>query len=328
LSVNGQSSGSNITMTDVPTSLMARMRAHALHHWLLLGILVSIWGCAFLLIKTSLESLPPQAIVFSRLLVGFLVLVPLLAALRPSLPLTRQFAVLVLVMALTGNVVPFLLIAWGQEVVPSASTGILMAVMPLTIIVLAHIFVVEEPLNARKLTGFGLGFVGIVVLMGPGALKALAGDMRTLTHELAILGGAILYAANVIITRRLPSVHPLAVSGAVMFVGLCLATPTGLPATVSALDAASLRSLVAVLLLGMFPTGLATVLYYELIRRAGASFYAITNYLVPVMATVVGATLGRERLGLNVFIALALILLGIAVSRMTRKQARGAMQSS
>ncbi len=310
-------------MTDLPMGLIARMRAHALHHWLLLGTLVAIWGCAFLLIKTGLETLPPQAIVFSRLLVGFLVLVPLLVALRPSLPLTRQFSVLVLVMALTGNVVPFFLISWGQEAVPSATAGILMAVMPLTIIVLAHVFVVEEPLTARKLAGFGLGFVGILVLMGPGALRALSGEMKTLVHELAILGGAILYATNVIITRRLPAVHPLAVSGAVMFTGLCLATPTGLPVTLQALDGASFRSLAAVFLLGVFPTGLATVLYYELIRRAGASFYAITNYLVPVMATVVGATLGRERLGLNVFIALALILFGIAVSRMTRQKALG-----
>jgi drug/metabolite transporter (DMT)-like permease len=102
--------------------------------------------------------------------------------------------------------------------------------------------------------------------------------------------------------------------------------PLGVPATLHALDQASLRSVVAVALLGVFTTAIATVLYYELIRRAGAGFYAITNYLVPVMATVVGATLGRERLGLNVFVALALILLGIAVSRMAKQRAPGAVE--
>jgi drug/metabolite transporter (DMT)-like permease len=219
-------------------------------------------------------------------------------------------------MAATGNVLPFFLIAWGQTVVPSATAGIFMAVMPLTIIVLAHLFVVEEPLTAPKLLGFGLGFLGIVVLMGPGALLAVAGDMRTLVRELSILSGALLYSANVIITRRLPPVHPLAVSAAVMFVGLCFAAPLGARDFFQALDQASARSLIAVTLLGVFPTGLATVLYYALIRRAGASFYAITNYLVPVAATVVGATLGQETIGLNMLAALALILAGIALSRL------------
>jgi drug/metabolite transporter (DMT)-like permease len=305
---------------------MARLRAHALHHWLLLGVLVSIWGCAFLLIKTGLETLSPIVIVFARFFIASLVLAGLAAAMKPRFPLARSFFVSVLIMAVTGNVVPFLLITWGQEVVPSASAGILMAVMPLTIIVLAHFFVTEEPLTTRKLAGFSIGFLGILALMGPGAVKALSGDVRTLVHELAILGGATLYATNVIITRRLPAVHPLAVSTAVMFAGLCIVAPVGVPATLHTLGHASLRSVTAVILLGVFTTAIATVLYYELIRRAGASFYAITNYLVPIAATVLGGTLGRERLGLNVFIALALILLGIAVSRMTRQKAAGAAQ--
>jgi drug/metabolite transporter (DMT)-like permease len=305
---------------------MARIRAHALHHWLLLGTLVLIWGCAFILNKTGLETLPPAVIVFGRVLIASVVLSGLVVALKPRFPLSRSFFLSVLLMALIGNVVPFFLITWGQEAVPSASTGILMAVMPLTIIVLAHFFVTEEPLTAGKFAGFGIGFVGILVLMGPGAVKALSGDMRTLVHELAILGGATLYATNVIITRRLPPMHPLAVSASVMFAGLCVMAPLGVPATLHALDQASLRSVVAVALLGVFTTAIATVLYYELIRRAGAGFYAITNYLVPVMATVVGATLGRERLGLNVFVALALILLGIAVSRMAKQRAPGAVE--
>jgi drug/metabolite transporter (DMT)-like permease len=303
---------------------MARLRAHALHHWLLLGALVTIWGCAFLLIKTSLETLSPVVIVFARFFIASLVLAGLAVAMKPRFPLTRPFFLSVLIMAVTGNVVPFLLITWGQEVVPSASAGILMAVMPLTIIVLAHFFVTEEPLTARKLAGFSIGFLGIVALMGPGAVKALSGDVNTLVHELAILAGATLYATNVIITRRLPALDPIAVSVAVMLAGLCIMAPAGVPATLHTLGDASLRSLIAVVLLGVFTTAVATVLYYELIRRAGASFYAITNYLVPVAATVVGATLGRERLGLNVLAALALILIGIAVSRTAGPKAAAA----
>lgn len=313
-------------MRNDARSLSARLAGRALGHWLLLLALVAIWGCAFILVKTALESLTPQAVVFARLLIGFATLVPFLAARKPMLPLTRGMAGLVLIMAVTGNVLPFFLIAWGQMAVPSATAGIFMAVMPLTIIVLAHLFVVEEPLTAPKLAGFGLGFLGIIVLMGPGALLAVAGDLRTLVRELAILAGALLYSANVIITRRLPPVHPLAVSAAVMLAGLLFAAPLGLRDFLAALDEVSARSLAAVTLLGVFPTGLATVLYYALIRRAGASFYAMTNYLVPVAATVVGATLGEERIGLNMLAALALILTGIAVSRLNARRPAPAPQ--
>lgn len=307
----------------MPTTLTERLTQHALHHWLLLAALVAMWGGAFFLIKTSLEALTPAALVFCRLVVGFLVIVPAVVALRPKIPMTWRFFGLVILMSLTGNVVPFYLISWGQEVVPSSTAGIIIAVIPLTIIVLAHLFVVEEPLTARKLLGFGLGFVGVLVLMGPGAFAAMGGDLRTLVRELSILAGALLYSANVIITRRLPAVHPLAVTAAVMAAGVCFSTPLGLPAALRTLPAAQWESILAMALLGVFSTGVATIVYYELIRRAGASFYAVTNYLVPLCATVVGATLGAEPLGPNVLAALALILIGIAVSRTGRQRLLG-----
>jgi len=187
-------------------------------HWLLLASLVFLWGSSFLFIKIALVSFSPEGLVASRLIIAALVLLAVMLKAGRRMPREKRHWGWFVALAVTGNVIPFWLISWGQQGIDSGLSGILMAVMPLTTIVLAHFFVEDEPLNRFRVAGFGLGFAGIIVLMGPETLLELRGQGTSLLYELAVLGGALFYAVNAIIMRRRPKCDSLTASTAVLLI--------------------------------------------------------------------------------------------------------------
>jgi drug/metabolite transporter (DMT)-like permease len=207
-----------------------------------------------------------------------------------------------------------LLITWGQQRIDSGLAGILMAIMPLTTVVLAHVFVAGERLNRFKAAGFLLGFLGIVVLIGPSVLLELRGSGAVLLSELAVLGGAVCYAVNTIIARRRPESDALVVTAGVSLVACLIMVPasafTGLPD----LGQIPAEALIAVVILGVVSTATATVVFFKLITLAGPSFLSLINYLIPAWAVLAGMLFLGERPEWTALAGLAFILSGIALA--------------
>jgi drug/metabolite transporter (DMT)-like permease len=289
--------------------------------WVFLILLVAAYGSAFILIKLALTGVSPATLVFGRLSLGFLMLAPVAFFMRLRIPLHPRALKDMAAQAVLGFVLPFSLIAWGQEEVPSGMAGILMSLMPIMTIAFAHIFIPEEPLTRSKAAGFALAFVGTIVLIGPSALggfgttAADGNSVSKLLHELAVLAGAVCYAATAVVTRRAQPVHPIAGSVMILFIGALIIAPFALPGAIVEIKAASCPALGAVFLLAAFSTAGATIVYLLLIREAGASFFAVTNFLVPVWAAILGASLGMERLQPSAFAGLALVLVGVAMAQ-------------
>lgn len=293
------------------------MAARRVVDWVLLLALAAMWGTAFLFIKLGVAGVPPATLVAGRIALGALIL---LAALRwrgLALPPPGRAWAAFTAIAVVGNAAPFYLISWGQQTVDSALAGILMAVMPLTTLVLAHFFVAGERMTFWRTGGFALGFAGIVVLMGPAALSGLEHDLLA---QCAVLGGALCYAANSVLSRRLVVADFLVASAGVMVVATVLTLPAALWLDRPWTLAPPAGALAAIVWLGVGPTALATLLYFRLIASAGPTFMSIVNYLTPVVALAAGVLLLDERPGESALAGLALILLGIAVSR--RRAAR------
>jgi drug/metabolite transporter (DMT)-like permease len=280
---------------------------HLLRDWALLAALVAIWGSAFMFIKLGVATVPPATLTASRLALGAATLYAVMRsrglALPPPGPRWLSFAAL----AIVGNSVPFYLISWAQQVIDSALAGILMAIMPLATLSLAHFFVAGERMTANRALGFSLGFGGIAVLMGPAALAGLGGSLLAVAAQAAVLAGALCYAANSVMARRLIETDILVASTAVLIVATVLDRPWTL--TPSAGSAA------AIVWLGVGPTALATLLYFALIASAGPTFMSLVNYLSPMVALLAGVTLLGEQPGTSAVAGLGLILLGIALSR-------------
>jgi drug/metabolite transporter (DMT)-like permease len=219
-------------------------------------------------------------------------------------------------MSLIGNSIPFTLIAWGQIEVDVGVAGILMGVMPLMTLLLAHFFVPGERMTPRMAGGFAVGFIGLVALFGPEALLEFGGETSDLLSQLAIASAAICYATNTIITRRLGTLDPLVSATTVMWITSAIMVPAALWVDRPWILALSAGSIASTVWLGLFPTALATILYFRIIQRAGPTFLSLINYMIPVVALAAGAIVLDEDLVGTVLIGMALILTGLAISQL------------
>ncbi|MGH6944157.1 MAG: DMT family transporter [Geminicoccaceae bacterium] len=290
------------------------MTSRPLSHWLLLFALVAMWGSSFMLTRLAVTALAPSALVTLRMVVAAATLSTLLALGRRSLPGHARFWLFSVAIAVIGNCLPFWLISFGQQRIDSGLAGILMAIMPLTTMVLAHFFVAGEQMNGVKAAGFALGFAGIVVLVGPEALLELRGQGTELLYQLAALGGALCYAVHTIVARHRPPCDPLVAAAAVMLVGSLIMLPIGGPVVPSQLAEAPPVPLLAALALGLISTATAMVVFLRLVVVAGPSFTSFINYLIPLWALLLGMLFLDEQPRGTALIALILILGGIALS--------------
>jgi len=301
--------------------------------WALLALIVAFGGSSFVMIRSAVETMPPAAIAVGRLWIGAIVLYAIMRhagrRLPPLLirshgkPRLRRTWFWIIAVGIVGNTLPFFIFPWAQQYVESGLAGIYMAFMPIWTIALAFFFA-GESLTGRKLAGFGLGFVGVVILMGPEVLKgAMGADLRA---QGALLIATFLYAASAVLARRAPPIRPRVFAAGMMLVAALAATPALLFASFET-SQWSLTSMASVIGLGIFPTGLNGVLIIMLIRRAGAGFMALTNYITPLWAVAMGALIYGERLEPGAFLALAIILIGVAISQ-RRKNTGGAVSAT
>jgi len=191
-------------------------------------------------------------------------------------------------MAVMGNCLPFWLISWGQQGIDSGVAGILMAVMPLTTLVLAHILVEGERLAIARAAGFATGFAGIVVLVGPKAVLEVTGAGSDLLPELSVLAGALCYAVATIIARRRPDSDALVAATGVAIAASLIMAPVAMVNLSPAMSRIPAESLASIAILGVVSTALATVVYFKLIALAGPSFLSLINYLIPLWAVLIG----------------------------------------
>lgn len=279
-------------------------------------VLVALWGTSFMATAIAVDTIDPVAVVFYRLALGAVVLSLVVYARGDPLPLEWRAWAGFLVMAIAGNALPFFLISWGQQTVNSGVAGMIMAIMPLLTMVFAHYLVQGESLNRYKLIGFTLGITGVVLLLGP----VFEGGGREFWSGLAIFTAATCYAVNAILIKRLPRFSPMVGACGVLIMASLLMFPLWLIAA-PVNNNINQDSMVAVIWLGIGPTGIATIILFAVIERAGPTFLSTINYLIPVVAFLCGAWLLSEPVTWQHFLALATILGGIGVTRIRVKPA-------
>ena len=291
--------------------------------FLLLVILSAILGASFLLTEISIRSFSPLVVVAARLWIAALVLLGWLLFTGARLPGRGRHWYAIAASALFGNALPFSLITWGQVRVTPGITAIFMAVMPLATILLAHVYTRDERLNPAKVIGVLLGLVGVVVLVGPAHLNGIGHEWL---HQLAIACAALCYAVNAIVTKHLVGIPKIPLLSALLLIASLLMLPAMLlmPAQPSH---PSLAGSVAVLISALGPTALAALMIVIIVERQGASFLSQINFLVPLFGVIFAWIFLHELLPPSAWMALVLILLGVATTRFGASQGR-AVQAS
>ncbi len=280
--------------------------------WIGVFSLGLIWGGTFMVVAMALEGYGPITVATSRTTLGALTLLLLMRITGRRFPtLTPALGGSIILIGLLSTAIPFMLLSWGQQFVPSAFAGLSMAAIPLMVLPLAHFFS-DEPLNLRRFLGVCLGFSGALVLIGPGLLQL--GQGTEPLAQMACITAALCYAVSSILTRRCPPIDPVALAALTLLVGAALLLPImlmteGLP------EWQGTRPTLALIVLGLVPTALANLLRVSITRSAGSVFLTLVNYQVPVWSMVFGAWILSEALPLRFYIALTLILTGMAISQ-------------
>lgn len=284
----------------------------------LLLALAAIWGASFLFIKLGVEEVEPAVVVLGRIAVGFGVLVPLVLA-RGGRPDLRAMWVPFLVLGTLNNAVPYWLLAFAETRIDSGLAAVIQAAAPILTVVLATRIDPSQRARGLRLVGVGVGFVGVALLVG-------VQEGGQLVAALAVLGTATCYALSALYAgRAVRAFPPLDVTIGQLGVGLLLALPFGLAQLPS--EAPPAKAVAAIVALGALSTGVAYLLYFTLIARAGASRAILVTYLVPAFALVYGTVFLHEAVTASALVGLVLILGGTALGTGARLR-RGQMLDS
>jgi drug/metabolite transporter (DMT)-like permease len=263
-----------------------------------------IWGLPYFFIKLSVQELSPVVVAFGRVVLGAAILLPI-AWRRGALGSLGRHKAAIFAFALAEFVIPFSVISYGERWIDSSVTGILIAMVPLSIALIQRFFGVHERLGHWRILGLALGFIGVGVLLGFGTISGPLGWAGVGCMLIATLGYAI---GPLIIQRHLGGLDPfgplaasLLVASLVLLIPAVLAFPTRLP---------SAQTLASMAILGVVCTAVAMLLMFYLVGHAGASRAAVITYINPAVATLLGVWLLHEHLGLGGILAFVLILLG------------------
>lgn len=287
-------------------------------NWLLILSLGVIWGGAFMSMSLALEGSGPSWVAAGRLGFAALALLVLGAALGQPVTAIHKAGgarawLFVSAIGTVALAMPLTMLSWGQQFVPSAFAGVAMGTVPLLVLPLVYLFSPDEGIGPRRIIGLILGFLGLLVLVGPGAFAQSGGEM-TLWGQLACICAACGYAIGSVLTRRAPKMPPLALAAGTMSVAACLIVPFAY-ATEPLPETYTLRPALALLYAALFPTALGAIIRVRVITTAGSLFMNMTSYMVPVWAVIFGIAIMNETLPAQLYTALALILLGIFISQ-------------
>lgn len=287
-------------------------RTMAAREWALLLTLSVLWGGSFFFVGVAVRELPTFTIVASR--VGLAALALLLALRLAGLALPRDPRAwrAFLAMGLLNNAVPFSLIVWGQAHVASGLASILNATTPLFTVLVAHLLTTDERMTAWRLVGVAVGFAGVVLMIGPDALRGFGSDVLA---QLACLAAALSYACAGVYGRRFRAmgIAPLQTAAGQLVASSLVLVPVALlldrPWTLPMPGAGTWAAMVA---LAILSTAIGYILYFRILARSGATNVLLVTFLVPVGAILLGALVLDERLEARHFAAMALIGLGLA----------------
>ena len=275
-----------------------------------LSLLAFIWGWSFLFIKVAVAGMTPATVAAARIGLGMVVLLAVMRAKGLHLPTGRTWWRHFTVVALTGSAVPFTLLAWGEQHISSALTAVLNASTPL----FATLFVAAmlgDRLRGWQWAGLALGFAGVAVAAGVGGAD-LAGS--SLAGEAAAVAAGACYGIAMTYTKaHLVSIPPLVAAAGQLVMATVLLAPVALATSLSSGIALTPRRVAAVVLLGVFGTGIAYVLNYRSIAELGPTVASTVTYLVPVVAVSVGVLFLGEDFHLRLLAGGALTVAGIAL---------------
>ena len=276
-------------------------------NWGLLLLLSLLWGSSFFFYKILVATLPPVTVVLGRVGIAAIALNLWLLLGAARLPPDRWGRFVLL--GLLNNVIPFVLIAWGETRINSGMASILNATTPIFMVLVAHFGTHDEKLTWGKIVGIGCGIAGTVVLVGPAAFSGVS----AVWGEIAVIVASACYGLGGVYSRRFKDLPPLTAAtgqitgAAIVMVPLSLAIdhPWTLPMP-------GWEVWAALLAIALVNTALAYFVYFKMLASAGVTYISLCTFLIPIIALLLGAVFLHEAVTTQAIAGMAIIALGLA----------------
>ncbi|MEM1058453.1 MAG: EamA family transporter [Verrucomicrobiota bacterium] len=299
-------------------------------NYLLLGAISLIWGTQFMLIERANDTFPPFTMAACRFSFGALTITLLLPFLgrkqqemKPAWPGWKLWCAAFIVACFDGTI-PFTCLPFGERHVPSDVASIFMGLTPIFTLVFAWLLVPGERFTWQSVLSLALGMLGIILLVG---FRDAEDIVANLVAEGAILLAAASLAFALVLLRMLPrgnaiwKTYLMLICAAIqaMILAFIFEDPLNIEPTAEAW--------LLVVVMGILPSATVTLLYVLLTDRAGPTFTALNNYVVPLVAVFAGIVLLGNTIEASTWIALGVILAAMAVKELRLPQREPAQQS-
>tara|TARA_X000000368_G_C23051534_1_gene721651 strand:- start:2212 stop:3108 length:897 start_codon:yes stop_codon:yes gene_type:complete len=291
---------------------MSKNFSSEFNNYSLLVFLGAVWAASFVAIKYSNEIFNPIEVGFYRTLIGSLFLFCAVKLRKGSINIISSNTKTYSIVGFLNASVPFTLLPYGLISLPSNIGVIILSANPFLALILAHYFTIDEKLSMRKVIGSIIGFSGVIFAVG---VEVFVSDLDSLIAALAIYIGASSYVISNLIIRRISDLPSDMVTMNTLFWGSIWLVPLMLIfGNFHDLEFKWIPFL-ALLYLGIIPTGLAFSLRQVLIRNAGSTFMMQVGYIIPVFGVFYGWILLGEKVGYSLIISVLLVITGIGISR-------------
>ena len=281
----------------------------------LLTILALIWASAFFNIKIATYSYGPITIAFLRIFFGTIPVVLLCLHKKIKIEAFSKDWLWFASIGLINLVIPFFLIAYGVQKVQSNLAAILMASTPLSATVLAHFYTKYEKINFVKSTGVLIGFFGIIFLFSDSVLI----NNENFIYALMILLGSTFYVIGGLLTLKISKKKNENVTASILIWGAIIVFPITMFIEQPWNLSPRLDSTISLIYLGIFPTGLAWLLRFRILKNNGLVFQAQVAYLIPIFGVILGYIFLKELITIKVLIALLAVIIGIYLVKVSNK---------
>ncbi len=293
--------------------------------WLLFWLLGIIWGTSFLWIKIAVTEISPFMLVSFRTLfalLGLAVFLLFVKSARAEWALVRKHLGVFFILGLINVVTPWLLISWAGQHLDSGLSSILNSTMPLFTIMISPFFVSDDRFTLPKAAGLLTGFVGVVILLYPN----IGGEWNThLAGQAAMLLAALCYGGSTVYARKKAGVLPAQTQAFLQFFMATAMIWIFTLATERPLQFPRLPiTWFALLWLGLLGSGLAYIIYFDVLPRIGPTRMSMVTYILPLVGVLLGIIILGERFYWGAIIGALLILSGITIVNYRPKRSKNA----
>ena len=285
----------------------------SINNFFLLIVLSAIWGSAFFAIKIGLDTFSPISVASLRLIIASLFLLFFFYFQKKKIIFSKELILLLLIIGIIGNFVPFYLISWAEQFIPSSTAGMLMAIGPIITLILAHFLTKKDKFTLNKLFSIVIGLIGVFFIFDINLSEnfLFINFLDLFAKFLVVLAAFGYMLSNIIAYEKLQKIDSFTITTFATTFGALFSLPFFIYDLSTSSFNFNSNSLYAIIYLGIFPTAIAFQFRYYITKTSGPVFLSYVAYLIPVFAVIWGYILLSEKIGMYSILGILLILFAV-----------------